>query len=450
MKSYATTLVLGGLLVLCLLYLYVVEWPQAQRKAQEEKQAKQLISFQSDDVREMILEYRDKDRIVLSKNADREWQLVQPLQYRADDAEAEDVIRDLVVATVTRVIRDPESNLGDYGLAPPKLTLSFKLENGTERFFIGEKGPVSSQLYFKRGGEPDVYLTNLPDRDILSKTPVVLRRKELFDVHRDTIDRIALEWNSKKFSLFKAQQTWFLEEPLQAFADQSVIGMLLFQIENLRAVDFVDGLEKQEKMLEQFSGTHHVIHFQVQGDPYSMTFFPGVARTGFVYVLTSEDSPGFIVPRANFESIPSNLFQLRDKYLTRVDRSRVTELEILTSGAKVKLPLESAGDPLPHSVREFMRRVLDVKAEIFVRETGVAEDFSTRDFDVPALEVKLLGQSKNVLGYLTVSEIISSGDDDKVGSAYAKGSSLPGVYGIRSSILINIPTKQSVRSEIVP
>ena len=115
MKSYATTLVLGGLLVFCLLYLYVVEWPQAQRKAQEEKQAKQLISFQSDDVREMILEYRGKDRIVLSKNTDREWQLVQPLQYRADDPEAEDVSRDLVVANVTRVIRDPENNLGDYG-----------------------------------------------------------------------------------------------------------------------------------------------------------------------------------------------------------------------------------------------------------------------------------------------------------------------------------------------
>ena len=162
MKPYIATLTLGGLLLLCLLYLYAVEWPHAQRKAAEEQRAKQMIGFQSGDVRRMTLEYRGRDAIILDQGPGGQWRLMQPLQYRADHAEVEDVIRDVEVAEVTRVIHEPESDLSDYGLAPPQLTVSFMLADRTEQFFIGEKGPVSSQLYFKRISGPEIYLTNLP------------------------------------------------------------------------------------------------------------------------------------------------------------------------------------------------------------------------------------------------------------------------------------------------
>ena len=112
MKPYVVTLTLGGLLVLGLIYLYTVEFPDAQRKAEEEQRAKQLVSFQSDDVRRITLQYRDQDAIDVEKGPGGHWWLVKPLHYRADHAEVEDIIRDLVIANVTRVINESGSNLG--------------------------------------------------------------------------------------------------------------------------------------------------------------------------------------------------------------------------------------------------------------------------------------------------------------------------------------------------
>ena len=449
MKPYIATLALGGLLLLCWLYLYAVEWPHAQRKAAEEQRAKHLIGFQSGDVHRMTLEYRGRDAIILDKGPGGQWRLMQPLQDRADHAEVEDVIRDVGVAEVTRVIHQPESDLSDYGLAPPRLTVSFMLADRTEQFFIGEKGPVSSQLYFKRISGPEIYLTNLPDRDILSKTPYTLRRKELVDIDRETIDRLRLESNTGTFSLFKTGRVWFLDAPVEWPADQSVIGSLLFQIENLKAEKFIDDVEEKTSTRARHGVPQLAIHLQANHIPHAIEFFASEDEPEWVYTMTTPDLPIFIIPRTALQSIPTALFDLRDKHLVVVDPSLVTDLSITTPDRQFTRPLESMEQPAPRPIQEFMNRVLGVQAEIPVRENGVVDDLHAFGLDAPALEVKLLGQGGAILGSLIVSEIVSPGDDGQAGSAYANGSTLPGVYGIRSGILVTIPASADLVAPIV-
>lgn len=439
MKPYIVTLTLGGLLLLGLLYLYVLEFPEAQRKAEEEKRAKQLISFQSDDVRSITLQYRDQEAINIERDQGGYWWLMQPLYYRADQPEVEDIIRDLAVANVTRVIHETSGNLGDYGLSPPQLTLSFTLQDRDEQFLIGEKGPVSSWLYFKRTSETQIYLTNLPDRDILSKTPYVLRRKELFDIARENIDRLRLEYHTGTFSLFKTGGVWFLDAPIEFLADQSVIGALLFQIENLKAGKFIDDSEEQKKIRVQLGLPELVMYVQANDIPYAVKFFGSSNDSEWVYATTTPDLPVFLVSRMTFQRIPNTLFKLRDKHLVVVDRSLVTDLAITTPDQQRTLPLEPTEQPMPHPVREFMNRVLNIQAEIFIQEGIEKDDLHTLGLARPELEVKLLGKDQHVLGSLIVSDILSTEDDGQVGTANASGSTLPGAHGIRSSILVNVP-----------
>ena len=441
MKPYVVTLVLGGLLFLGLLYLYAVEFPDAQRKAEEEQRAKQLIGFHSDDARRITLQYRDRDTIEIEKDPNGFWWLVKPLRYRADQPEVEDIIRDLVIANVTRVINESGSDLGDYGLAPPQLRLSFSLKDRDEEFLIGEKGPISSQLYFKRTSGPQIYLTNLPDRDILSKTQYILRRKELFDLHREDIDRLRLEFPAGAFSLFKTDRTWFLDAPVEFPADQSGIGGLLFQIENLKAGKFVDDAEEQKKIRAQLGLPELVMHVQANEIPYAVQLFAKSDDSEWVYATTTPDLPVFLVSRAAFQRIPNTLFMLHDKHLVVVDRSLVTDLVITTPIQQWSLPLEPPDQPMPHPVREFMNRVLTLQAEIPIQEDAATVDLHTLGLATPALDVVFLGKDERVLGSLVVSDILSTEDDGQAGSANAKGSALPGVYGIRSSILLNVPTE---------
>ncbi len=444
MKPYVVTLALGGLLILGLIYLYTVEFPDAQRKAEEARLAKQLISFQSDDVHRITLQYSDQDAINIKKDLDGHWWLVEPLHYRADHAEVEDIIRDLVIANVTRVINESGNDLGDYGLAPAKLTLSFALKDRVEQFLIGEKGPISSQLYFKRTSGPQIYLTNLPDRDILSKTQYILRRKELFELDRGNIDRLQLESSLGTFSLFKTGQTWFLDSPIEYPADQSVLGVLLFQIENIRAEKFIDDTQEQKSIRAQFGLPELVMHVQANENPYAVQFFANSDDSKWVYATTTSDLPVFLVSRATFQRIPNTLFTLRDKHLVVVDRSLVTDLVITTPIQQWTLPLEPPEQPMPHPVREFMNRVLTLQAEILIKENVVTDGFHALGLDAPALEVKLLGEDRRLLGSLVVSDILSTGDSGQAGTANAIGSTLPGAYGIRSNILVNVPTESDL------
>ena len=448
MKPYVVTLTLGGLLVLGLIYLYAVEFPDAQRKAEEEQRTKQLVSFQSDDVRRITLQYRDQDAIDVEKGPGGHWWLVKPLHYRADHAEVEDIIRDLVIANVTRVINESGSNLGDYGLAPPQLTLSFALNDRDEQFLIGERGPISAQLYFKRTSGPQIYLTSLPDRDILSKTQYILRRKELFELDREDIDRLTLEHQTGAFSLFKTEHTWFLDAPIEFLADQSVIGALLFQIENLKAGKFIDDSEEQKNIRAQLGLPKLVMHIQANDVPYAVQFFASSDNAEWVYATTTPDLPVFIVSRQTFQRIPNTLFTLRNKHLVVVDRSLVTDLVITTPNQQVTLPLESPEKPMPHPVREFMNRVLTLQAEILIKENVATDGLHVLGLDRPALEVKLLGGDQRVLGSLVVSDILSTGDSGQAGTANARGSTLPGAYGIRSSILVNVPTESDLITQV--
>jgi hypothetical protein len=86
-----------------------------------------------------------------------------------------------------------------------------------------------------------------------------------------------------------------------------------------------------------------------------------------------------------------------------------------------------------------MNRVLNIQAEIPIKENVVTGDLRALGLDRPELEVRLLGKDQHVLGSLVVSDILSTEDDGQAGTANARGSTLPGAYGIRSSILVNVP-----------
>ena len=438
MRPYRVTLILGGILLLCLLYLYTVERPKAQRDAEEQTRATRLVGFTSADVRGMTLQYRGRKAVEIEKR-DGQWWLTKPLHDRADQIEVEDVIRDLTVAKVTRVLNEPDSDLGQYGLSPPQLTLSFVMADREERLLIGEKGPVSLQLYVKRPSDPQVYLTNLPDRDILSKTPDALRRKEIIDVDREDIDRLALDHRTGSVSLVASGRTWFVDAPIEGPADPSVVGALLTRIENLKAVRFIDAEKEKEAVRAQLGAPHLVLHVQERNETHVVTFFTFSNDAEWAYAVTTPDHPMALLPSRTVNTIPTSLFMLRDKRLVVVDRSRAAALDIATPHRRDTVPIESADHPLPHPVREYMNRVLNVEAEIPVRDADVtADDLRAFGLDAPALRVRVLGHDGTSLGSLLVSEILDT-DDEKAGSAHAHGSSLPGIYGIRSGILMNLP-----------
>ena len=218
-----------------------------------------------------------------------------------------------------------------------------------------------------------------------------------------------------------------------------MIGALLFQIENLKAGKFIDDLEEQKRTRAQLGLPQLVIHFQAHNTPYAVTFYTRPSASEWVYAMTTPDLPVFLVSRTTFQRIPNTLFKLRDKHLVVVDHSLVTDLAITTPDQQRTLPLEPTEQPMPHPVREFMNRVLSLQAEISIQENVATADLPALGLDRPELEVKLLGKDQRVLGSLVVSDILSAGDDGQAGTANAQGSTLPGAYGIRSSILVNIP-----------
>jgi hypothetical protein len=156
MSRRAWTLI-GVLAVLGILigaYFYVSRPKPAPAAAAAPQE---LSKGEKDKLVKVVLTDRPEGTLTLVKKADK-WNTDPPVSVALEPTTIDNLLYSFSALNAERVIEEKPSNLGQYGLAPPRATGVGTWADGTSHtLFLGDKTPSGGSYYIQVKGDPRVY-----------------------------------------------------------------------------------------------------------------------------------------------------------------------------------------------------------------------------------------------------------------------------------------------------
>jgi hypothetical protein len=219
-------------------YLYFVD---SRRPVQDENAKKKVFSYEVDKIAELEMKSRT-ETTVLRKDAGGTWTIVQPAPAEADRNSVSDVVTNIANLEEDRVVDENAADLSAYGLAEPRVDLTFRVDGDKEpkRVLFGDKNPTGMGIYAKLPGNNRVFLVSNTLETTLNKSPFDFRDKTALKFEQDKVTSIELASQAQTIRLEKAGDQWKLVKPVQAPADYISVNGLIGQLQSAQMTALKD------------------------------------------------------------------------------------------------------------------------------------------------------------------------------------------------------------------
>jgi hypothetical protein len=426
------------------LYLYAVEFPAKESQEREETVKKKVLKLEEQAITSLIFK-TDRDELVFERNAERGWMLIKPLRTEADAREIQSLIRALVMASVHRVVEENPTALSPFGLDKPVTTITVKAGIAEDTLSIGDTGPLSSTLYVLRQSDHALLLTDMAPKDFVNKSLMTFRRKDILHLTQADVDRLRLTYPTTEIVLYrisdKPKPKWKIRYPIEAEADLNEVRILLFRLEDLKAMGVVDPGPARDALAKTLTQAKVKITLHTADGEQMVKLYQPDPSSGEAIAETTPDAPLYRVNPTFVKDFTKELFHLQDKRLLGVDYTNITILAVKTRTEQFTLinqngewvledrPTEKLNQ---QAVDLFVSRVANVPAEErVVKQAGPLAPYGLVN---PAAEFTATGKDGKLAGRLSIG-------DQANGLAYAMGLRLQGIFQIRPDLLKQIPTK---------
>jgi len=256
-RSFLLLLVIGAGLGA---YLYFVE---SKRDPSDADKKEKVFTVESDKIDELVVKSESGERTTLKKTG-TDWQIVAPVAAQPDGAAVSGLTSNLSTLEIQRVIDEDAKDLGEYGLAQPRIEITFKSGGQEHGLQIGRKTPAATDLYAKVGDRKRVFLIPGFVDTTFNKTTFDLRDKTVLKIDRDKIDTMSITSPKRTLQFAKADGEWKLTVPLKARADFTTVDGLVSRLDTLQMKSIVTpeaaalaqyGLDKPETTIQLGSGS---------------------------------------------------------------------------------------------------------------------------------------------------------------------------------------------------
>lgn len=199
-------------------YLYFVE---SDRPVADENAKPKVFTYDAAKINQVQVKSSSGDVTSLRKGANDTWTIVQPAEAPADRNSISDVVTNLANLEEQRVVDENATDLKAYGLAEPRLDVTFNVDGEKEpkRILFGEKTPASSGIYAKLPSSNRVFLVTSTLETALDKSPFDFRDKAALAFDQAKVTSLELASAGQTIRLEKSGEEWKLVKPLQAPAD---------------------------------------------------------------------------------------------------------------------------------------------------------------------------------------------------------------------------------------
>lgn len=217
----------AGLLVILIAlgaYLYFVESKRTPGDDAEKKD--KVFAVEADTIDEVTIKSQTGDTTTLRRNG-TQWAIVQPAAAAADPAEVSGLTSNLASVEIQRVLdENPADDLKQYGLAAPRVEVSFKSGGQEHRLLLGDKTPSGTDLYAKVADQKKVFTVSSFLDSTFNRGTFDLRDKTVFNVDREKIDSLEIVTPLRTMRFGKASAEWQMTEPAAGRADSAAVDSL--------------------------------------------------------------------------------------------------------------------------------------------------------------------------------------------------------------------------------
>ena len=324
------------------------------------------------------------------------WKIIQPVQAKADARAIEDILSALGSLRAIVFEADGEYNPADYGLDQPKITVALRAsaDEKIQKLQIGSDAETPGRIYVANSKHRAVYTVNKEIYTKLNKTLFDLRDKRVIDFQRTAAHQVTLRQGDTKIVFEKnVEGGWEITAPITLKADSEAVDDLLFGVDALRAVVFVDD---QPKNLQPYGLDAPSIEasFIVPGSEPAVLLV-GTMRGNNIYVKAQNAEPVFLVKKQLLDLVGMGVAELRDKQLLDFDADDTAKIVLRHGDVNLTCQKQGTSWRLTHPVQEQANNgavraiILEVNrltVEAFLR---VSPPIRAAGFDAPDIQLSV-------------------------------------------------------------
>jgi hypothetical protein len=203
---------------------------------------KTVLAFTPAEVQEVRLARGTDAPVVVQRQAEDTWRLTAPVSAQADNQQVRGMIQRLHDVKVQAFIAEDATDLESYGLQTPAWHVSLHVgqDHAPLTLSLGKVDSERKGVYAKRDDAARVFLLPQELWDNLPKTATALRDKMLIKYEREHITRLEMQAPHEHIVITNTgPRQYTIEQPVQAPGDGDAIYSLLWDIQDLKAKDFV-------------------------------------------------------------------------------------------------------------------------------------------------------------------------------------------------------------------
>jgi hypothetical protein len=186
---------------------------------------KTLVTVPSADISQ--IEFQDRESVIRlqrSSNEENTWQIIFPIESRADVLTMNSLLADLREARILNfaqtTIEDPKL----FGFDPPKRILKIKSGQKDWTLELGNQSLDKEMYYARRAGESAVFNLSTSLVEKLFRSLHDLRDRKLLNFETDAVHRIRWEFPHQTLELVQNGKFWTLEKPEKIEKIRSFLG----------------------------------------------------------------------------------------------------------------------------------------------------------------------------------------------------------------------------------
>jgi hypothetical protein len=325
------TLVLFVILAILAAYVYFYEIKGGEDRELAEQAAQKILSFEKDSV--TIVEIRSVFNQFYFERTGDTWQLKKPVVTGADNTAIDRLLNDINNMKLIRRFTINDGEQKDYGLVGRSYLVIFQFKNGErDSIRFGDATPVGGNVFASRG-DTIVYTVASHVKNSVAKDLFDWRDKSLTKVNQADVKAFRLKNSHGEFYFAKEGDKWFIKEPRETQADNTVVEGVLRKFESGKAKSILSEELKSPK------------EYDLARPAYQIDFYLGDAKAHKNVILSrlknnvsnvKDDSrPQVMTVDSLFiRDIEKTFFQLRNKNISEYDKNNVDSV-VVTQGDSI-------------------------------------------------------------------------------------------------------------------
>ncbi|MBF6569037.1 MAG: DUF4340 domain-containing protein [Candidatus Binataceae bacterium] len=376
-----------------------------------------LVSFDPKDVTAIDLKYPDRE-ILLARQKGGDWQIVKPLQAKADPAVINTLTEAISSCEIKDTVEQKPENLAPFGLKDPRATVivTVKGKGALPAIEVGRKTPVGASAYAKVAGNPAVVLVNESFPSDVTKTANDFRDRQLLNFKVDQVQQFVIDHpGGATIDLTRDGDRWRIVKPQPYEADPTTVLSALSSLADLKAADFV--VDNASNLAEY--GLDHprftiTVRTGKQGQSQELKFGNDMVggRDG-IYIQIAGQPSVFTITKESLNGFDKSVNELRDKTVLAFDPSAVGHVDVESALEQYTLARKGGGWDITWNGKTVPAKTAVVENFLdqlrFLKGNDIAADPMTDPnrfgMDQPRVLIRLFDRKGKQMGAIKLSEL---------------------------------------------